>query len=87
MALTARVCLSRVHAHLCSNNSSHFIAKRHLCVLCVKSFDMEQRAVIKFYFKWGKTAVDVHLDLKNVYSAQIMRKATGGMHVFMAENR
>jgi hypothetical protein len=48
---------------------------------------MEQRAVIKFYFKWGKTAVDVHLDLKNVYSAQIMRKATGGMHVFMAENR
>lgn len=67
MVVTAIVYLSRVHARLCSINSSHFIAERHLlCVLCVKSFNMVQRAVIKFYFKWGKTAVDVHLDLKNV---------------------
>lgn len=31
--------------------------------------------------------MDVHLDLKNVYSARIMHKATGGSHVFMAGNR
>jgi hypothetical protein len=28
---------------------------------------MEQRAVIKFYFKKGKTATEVYEDLKNVY--------------------
>jgi hypothetical protein len=29
---------------------------------------MEQRAVIKFYFEWGKTAMVVYQDQKNVYS-------------------
>jgi hypothetical protein len=31
--------------------------------------------VIKFYFKWGKTAMEVYLDLKNVYSDDCLKHA------------
>jgi hypothetical protein len=36
---------------------------------------MEQRAVIKFCFKWGKTAMEVYLDLKDVYSDDCLNHA------------
>jgi hypothetical protein len=36
-------------------------------VSCVKSFDTEQRAVIKFYCKSGKTGTEAYQDLKNMY--------------------
>jgi hypothetical protein len=36
---------------------------------------MEQRAVIKFYFKSGKTAKEVYQDLKNVYGDDRMSRA------------
>lgn len=31
--------------------------------------------MIKFYFKWGKTAMEVYLDLKNVYSDDCLNHA------------
>jgi hypothetical protein len=37
------------------------------CFVCQK-FAMEHRAAIKFYFNWGENAMEVYLDLKNVYS-------------------
>jgi hypothetical protein len=40
---------------------------KRLFLSCVKSFDMEQRAMIKCYFLSGKTATQVYQDLKNVY--------------------
>ena len=38
-----------------------------VCVSCVRSSDMEQHAVIKFYFKLRKTAMEMYEDLKNMY--------------------
>jgi len=42
---------------------------------CVRSFNMEQRAMVKFYFKAGKTASEVYQDLKNVCSDDHVSRA------------
>jgi len=42
------------------------LAKKYM-VLSARLFDMELRAVIKFYLKSGKTATEVYQDLKNLY--------------------
>jgi hypothetical protein len=36
---------------------------------------MEQRDVIKFYFKSGKTATELYHDLKNVYGDDWLSRA------------
>jgi hypothetical protein len=36
---------------------------------------MEQCAMIKFYFKLGKTAMEVYQDLKNVYGDDCLSRA------------
>ena len=40
------------------------IKVKRVFVSCVKSFDMEQRAVNKFYFKSGKTATELYQEQK-----------------------
>ena len=44
-------------------------------VSCVKIFDMEQRAVIKFCFKLRKTAKEVYEDPKDVYGDDSLSRA------------
>jgi hypothetical protein len=46
-----------------------------VCVSRVKIFEMEQCAMIKFYFKLGKTATEVSHDLKNVYDDDCLSHA------------
>ena len=52
---------------LCSFSNWHFIAVEVsvcLFVSCVRRLDMEQRPMIKSYLKSGKTATEMHQDLK-----------------------
>jgi hypothetical protein len=65
MVLTAE----RARARLYSISGCRFIAieVKRVFVPCVKSIDMKQRSVIKFYFKSGKTTIEVYSDLNNVY--------------------
>ena len=47
--------------------SSYRRQSKRVFVLCVKIFEMEQRAMNKFYFKSEKTAKKVYQDQKNLY--------------------